>query len=110
MTTTSELYYEGFQEWMRVRIKTRPDMKYWTEEEENAAEFAWCEAWDNAEKWAEEEIKGLKARIKKLEEECAWLDSVGTATRQSPQQLTSYLYRPGPCSAHGSSGDSTDDK
>ena len=109
MTTTADLYYEGFDEWMRARIKTHPDMKYWTEDEESVAEFAWCEAWDNAEKASEEEIKSLKARIKKLEEECAWLNSVGTATHQSNQPLTSYLYRPGPCSAHGSSGDSSDD-
>jgi hypothetical protein len=109
MTAQSDLYYEGFQEWMRARTKTHPDMKYWTDDEEAVAEFAWCEAWDNAEKWADEEIKSLKARIKKLEEECAWLNSVGIAGQSTNQQLTSYLYRPGPCSAHGSSGGSTDD-
>ena len=109
MTAQSDLYYEGFKEWMRARIKTNPDMKYWTDDEETVAEFAWCEAWDNAEKWADEEIKSLKARIKKLEEECAWLNSVGTAGQSANQQLTSYLYRHGPCSAHGSSGGSTDE-
>lgn len=109
MTAQSDLYYEGFQEWMRARIKTHPDMKYWTDDEETVAEFAWCEAWDNAEKWADEEIKSLKARIKKLEEECAWLNSVGTAGQSTNQQLTSYLYRPGPCSAHGLCGDSKDE-
>lgn len=109
MTTTADLYYEGFDEWMRARIKTHPDMKYWTEDEESVAEFAWCEAWDNAEKASEEEIKGLKARIKKLEEECAWLNSVGTAGKSLNQPMASYGYRLGPCSAHGQAGGSTDD-
>lgn len=84
-----DLYYEGFDEWMRARIKTKPDLKYWSEEEEAAAEFAWCEAWDNAEKSFELEVKRLEAVIKsqqmvvaRLEHENSFLESVNVQLSQ----------------------------
>lgn len=107
--STNNVYYEGFQDWFRARKKVHRDMNYWSDDEEAAAEIAWCEAWDNAEKWANEEITALKARIKKLEEECAWLESVGTAGQFSSPHLKSYGSSVGPCSAHGLSGGSTDE-
>ena len=73
----AEMYFEDFNGWMKARAKTKADLRYWNEEEKAAAEFAWLEAWDNAKKSHDEEVKALKARIKLLEEECAWLDSVG---------------------------------
>lgn len=109
MTAANDVYFEGFDEWVRNRMKTHRDMNYWSDDEMRVAEIAWCEAWDNAEKASAEEIKSLKARIRKLEEECAWLDSVGTAGQSSSRPSMSCGYLLGPSSALGSAGDLSDD-
>jgi hypothetical protein len=68
------MIFECFYDWIREMRKTKRDLSYWTEDEENVAEYAWNAGWQESERFHKEEIKALKARIALLEQEVAFVE------------------------------------
>lgn len=66
-----------FDEW----VKSRQDVRQWSEDELACAQVAYIEAWRDAA----QDIAKLHARIKKLEEECNWLEYKTRAIKETTQ-------------------------
>lgn len=68
------MIYECFYDWIREMRKTKRDLSYWTEDEENVAEYAWNAGWQESERFHKEEIRALQARIALLEQEVNFVE------------------------------------
>jgi len=68
------MIYECFYDWIREMRKTKADLRYWTDDEEKVAEYAFDAGWGEAQKFFKQEIQNLNRRISLLETEVAFVE------------------------------------
>jgi len=68
------MIFECFYDWIREMRKTKRDLSYWTEDEENVAEYAWNAGWEESKRFHEADINALRNRISLLEKEIAFVE------------------------------------
>jgi hypothetical protein len=78
------MIYECYYDWIREMRKTKADLRYWTEDEEKVAEYAFDAGWQEAQKFFEQEITNLRRRVSLLETEVAFAERGYTKKEERP--------------------------
>ena len=79
------MIYECYYDWIREMRKTKADLRYWTEDEEKVAEYAFDAGWQEAQKFFEQEITNLRRRVSLLETEVAFAERGYTQAKKEPE-------------------------